>query len=168
MDDSSIRQSASRQYRAGLDMLGYAIELCPDDLWFSTEYRNRFWHIAYHSVFYTHLYVQPSEADFHAWCNHVPNSNYLGPGPWAKDEPFEIPEPYAKLDVQDYLELCRSEVEKQVPLIRFEDGSGFSWLPFNKLELQFYNIRHLQHHTGQLIERLRGAVNIGVSWVRSS
>ena len=168
MEDASIRQSTLKQYRAALDMLRQAIDLCPDDLWLSSEYRNRFWHIAYHSLFYTHLYVQPSEADFRPYSKHVPNSNYLGARPWAKDEPFQIPEPYAKPDVQEYWHLCRAEVEKQVPLLRFEDASGFSWLPFNKLELQFYNIRHLQHHTGQLIERLRTAASIGVGWVGSS
>lgn len=166
MEDSSIRESILRQYRAGLDMLTQAVELCPQHLWLSSEYRNRFWHIAYHAAFYTHLYVQPSEADFRPWSKHVADSNYLGPRPWAKDEPFQIPEPYAKPDVQEYLRLCRSEVEQQVPLIRLEDGSGFSWLPFNKLELQFYNIRHLQHHTGQLVERLRTVKDIGVNWVR--
>lgn len=148
-------------------MLNDAVDLCPKDLWLSTNYQNRFWHVAYHSLFYTHLYVQPSEDDFQAWSKHVPNSNYLGPRPWMPNESFQIPEPYAKADVQDYLKLCRSAVEKQVPLIHFEDRSGFSWLPFDKLELQLYNIRHLQHHTGQLIDRLRTAVNIGVSWVGS-
>ena len=167
MDDSRVRKSILRQYRAALYMLNDAIELCPEDLWFSTGYRNRFWHIAYHSLFYTHLYLQPSEGDFEPWSKHVPNSNDLGPGPWLKNEPFQIPEPYAKSDVQDYVKLCSSEVEKQVPLIRFEDDSGFSWLPFDKLELQFYNIRHLQHHAGQLSDRLRTAVNIGVGWVAS-
>ncbi len=42
--------------------------------------------------------------------------------------------------------------------------SGFFWLPFGKLELQFYNIRHLQHHTGELFERL-GAVGVTLDWV---
>jgi len=28
-------------------------------------------------------------------------------------------------------------------------GSGFDWLPFDKLELQFYNIRHIMQHTGE-------------------
>jgi hypothetical protein len=166
MDDSNIRESILRQYRAGLDMLTQAVELCPEDLWLSNQYRNRFWHIAYHAAFYTHLYVQPSEADFRPWSKHVPNSNYLGPHPWAKSEPFQIPEPYAMPDVQEYLKLCGNEVAQQVPVVRLEDSSGFSWLPFNKLELQFYNIRHLQHHTGQLIERLRTARDIGVGWVR--
>jgi DinB superfamily len=166
MEDSIIRQSILGQYRAALDMLTRAVEVCPEDLWFSTEYKNRFWHVAYHAAFYTHLYLQPREADFRPWSKHVPNSNYLGPRPWAENEPFQIPEPYGKPDVQEYLELCRSEVERCLPLIRFENDSGFHWLPFNKLELQFYNTRHLQHHTGQLIERLRTGKDIGVGWVR--
>jgi hypothetical protein len=167
MEDSRARQPILHQYRAALEMLHRAIAACPDHLWFSVEYRNRFWHIAYHSVFYTHFYLQPSEGDFQPWGKHVANSNYLGPRPWAKNEPYQIPEPYAKPDVEEYLNLCRGEVEKQVPLIRFEDRSGFSWLSFDKLELQFYNIRHLQHHTGQLIERLRVAADLGVGWVGS-
>ena len=167
MEDSAIRQSLLRQYRAGLDMLRKAVDLCPENLWLSTDYRNRYWHIAYHSLFYTHFYVQPSEGDFLPWSKHVPNSNYLCIGSQANSETFHIPEPYTKLDVQEYWEVCVAEVEKQVPLIRLEDTSGFSWLPFHKVELQFYNIRHLQHHTGQLIDRLRTAADVGVSWVRS-
>jgi hypothetical protein len=29
------------------------------------------------------------------------------------------------------------------------------------------NIRHIQHHTAQLADRLRNRVNVGVDWVRS-
>ena len=43
--------------------------------------------------------------------------------------------------------------------------SGFSWLPMSKLELHFYNIRHLQHHIGQLDDRLRVKADIGIGWI---
>jgi len=33
------------------------------------------------------------------------------------------------------------------------------------MELHMYNIRHLQHHAGQLIDRLRTTENIGIAWV---
>jgi DinB superfamily len=163
MDDLIVRQTLLGQYRAAIEMLGQAVELCPEELWLSSEYHNRFWHIAYHSAFYVHFYVQPSEAEFKPWAKHKPNSNFLGP--WAKDIPFELPAPYSKTEVQEYLEFCRNEVEKQIPLVRFEAGSGFSWLPFDKFELQLYTIRHLQHHTGQLVDRLRNIVGLGVRWV---
>lgn len=41
----------------------------------------------------------------------------------------------------------------------------FEWLPFEKLEHQLYNIRHTQHHTGQLAERLRSRIETGILWV---
>jgi hypothetical protein len=68
--------------------------------------------------------------------------------------------------VQEFHGLCQAEVEAKVPALDLAAPSGFHWLPFNKLELQFYNIRHLQHHTGQLADRLRIVANVGVAWVR--
>lgn len=41
--------------------------------------------------------------------------------------------------------------------------SGFHWPPFGKLELQFYSLRHLMLHIGELAERL-GAQGIDVEW----
>ena len=34
-----------------------------------------------------------------------------------------------------------------------------------KLELQIYNLRHLQQHTGELMERLGSRAGIDVDWV---
>ena len=43
--------------------------------------------------------------------------------------------------------------------------SGFDWIPFTKFELTLHNLKHIQHHTGQLYERLR-VNNITVEWGR--
>ena len=43
--------------------------------------------------------------------------------------------------------------------------SGFSWYKVSKLEHQIINVRHIQHHTAQLADRLRSAADIGISWV---
>src|SRR5215469_16662919 len=43
--------------------------------------------------------------------------------------------------------------------------SGFSWYRMFKLEHQFVNSRHIQHHGAQLIDRVRSAADIGVRWV---
>ncbi len=77
----------------------------------------------------------------------------------------DIGEPYSKEDILEYLEVCRKAVKERVASLDLEAASGFHWLPFNKLELQFYNIRHIQHHAGQLIDRLRNHDGIGVGWV---
>jgi hypothetical protein len=166
MEDSSVQNAIARQYHASLAMLGQAIELCSEPLWLSEDYKNRFWHIAYHAVFYTHLYLQTAEADFHPWPKYRKDSQYLGPRPWAPGEARRVDPPYTKAEVQEYFEVCRAEVDTRVPTLDLAAASGFSWLPFNKLELQFYNIRHVQHHAGQLADRLRTAAGIGLGWVR--
>jgi hypothetical protein len=38
-------------------------------------------------------------------------------------------------------------------------------LPFTKLELQFYTIRHIQQHTGELMERLGERAKLEFKWV---
>jgi hypothetical protein len=45
--------------------------------------------------------------------------------------------------------------------------SGFSWYRMSKLEHQFVNLRHIQHHAAQLADRLRSAAGVGIKWVAS-
>jgi hypothetical protein len=44
--------------------------------------------------------------------------------------------------------------------------SGFSWYQVPELEHQLVNLRHMQHHTAQLADRLRSAAGVGVRWVQ--
>ena len=163
----TTRQVIQSQYRASLDMIGEAIATCSDTLWEDPAYTNRFWHIAYHALFYTHLYLQDSGQTFVPWSKHRQEYEFLGPLPFPPHREPNIGEPYTKKEVLEFLELCRNEVEERVSSLDLEAASGFDWLPFGKLELQFYNIRHLQHHTGQLIERLRNVQDVGIGWVAS-
>jgi len=158
-------ESIARQYSSALAMLRKAIELCPEDLWLSGS-PNRTWHIAYHALFYTHFYLAPSDTEFVAWEHHRPESNYFGTVPGKPNASLQIHEPYTQAELLQYADFCRHEIEKQTATLNLEAASGFYWLPFDKLELQLYNIRHLAHHTGQLAERLRSQANIGISWVR--
>jgi hypothetical protein len=142
-------------------MLKQAIEECPESLWSGPEYNNEFWHIAYHVLFYTHLYLQPSEEDFIPWEKHQDRNRILS----SSGEESDTAEPYSKDEILEYLALCHHQVEEQVTALDLTAESGFYWLPFDKLELQFYNIRHLQQHTGELCERLGAYGDIEVAWV---
>lgn len=162
MDTKEIIKS---QYRATLEMLGESVVQCTDALWDDPEPKNRFWHIAYHALFFTHLYLQDSEKDFVAWSKHRKEYQFLGPLPWPPHKAPNIGEPYTKEEIIEYLGVCRNEIEERVSSLDLDAPSGFSWLNFSKLELQFYNIRHTQHHTGQLTDRLRNKEDIAVGWV---
>ena len=153
------------QYQATLEMLKQAIARCPESLWNHPDDRTKFWHIAYHALFYTHLYLQDSEQTFTPWIKHRTDYQFMGPLPWRPDAPPQIGEPYEKDAVLEYLAVCQEQVEERVPQLNLEATSGFDWLPFSKLELQFYTIRHLQQHTGELMERLGTRAQVEINWV---
>jgi hypothetical protein len=153
-NDVSINDNIISQYQASLDMLKQAIVKCPDALWDDPRYKNVFWRVAYHALFFTHLYLQPGEQAFVPWTRHKPGYEDMKQGG----------EPYNKAEMLEYLKICRGQVEEQVAALVLEAPSGFEWLRFNKLETQFYNLRHLQHHVGELCERLGAAGEIEVDW----
>jgi hypothetical protein len=156
-----VKEIIKSQYHASLEMLRQAIEKCPDSLWESSEYKNRFWNITYHALFFTHLYLHPTEAEFVPWDSHRDELVSMeDPQRGAQDE-----SPYAKGEILLYLELCLEQMEEFVDSLDLEAESGFYWLPFDKLELQIYNIRHLQQHVGELCERLGESEGIEVGWV---
>lgn len=149
------------QYYASLEMLRQAIVSCPESLWQNPGYRNQFWQIAFHVIFYTHFYLHRTEQDFIPWEKH--KREYVSfNGSW--DERMDEP-PYSKEDILTYHKLCLEQMEAQVDAMDLEAESGFYWLPFNKLELQFYNIQHVQQHTGELSERLSATGEVELKWV---
>jgi hypothetical protein len=156
------------QYRAGLAMLREAIEQCPEDLWYSTEPTNAFWQVAYHVLFFTHLYLQPDEQSFRPWKHHQSNCQHPDGIPDRADpnSPLPlIPIPYTKAQALEYCQFCTEMVETAVDALDLRSpNSGFHWYPISKLEHQIVNIRHIQHHTAQLADRLRAATNFGVRW----
>jgi hypothetical protein len=153
-----IQSAVSSQYLASLAMLQQAVERCPESLWDSPADANKSWRLAYHVLFFTHLYLQKTIDDFQPWEKHWPKAEEMGkdaePGP-----------AYSKTDILDFLDFCRSEAVEASALLDPQSPSGFYWLPFSKLELQFYNIRHLQQHTGELMERLGARAGISCDWV---
>ena len=153
------------QYQATLEMLKQTIAQCPEPLWNSPGDKTKFWHIAYHTLFYTHLYLQDSEQTFTPWIKHRKEYQYLGRLPWPPHAPPQIGEPYDKDSLLEYLAFCQRQVAERVPPLNLEAASGFDWLPFNKLELQVYTIRHIQQHAGELMERLGTRAEIEIAWV---
>lgn len=146
------------QYGASLAMLRRTIDQCPQALWYATSYRNAAWHIAYHVLFYTHLYIMPTEQNFTPWTHHREAYHDLSVNPTTGA--------YTKEQVLAYHDHVAATIARVLPTLDLSAGeSGFHWLPFGKLELQFYNIRHLQQHTGELCERIFVAAQAEVEWI---
>lgn len=169
--DQALRTSLKSQYHAALAMLRETIERCPEELWLDDEPRNAFWQVAYHTLFFAHLYLQPSEEAFRPWVGHQSGVQHedgiAGPADPDSDLPL-VPQPYSKPDALAYWSVCDGMVDVAVDALDLRSPeSGFSWYPIPKLEHQLVNLRHIQHHMAQLADRLRQAEDVGVRWVGS-
>lgn len=153
------------QYLAALGMLQAAIRQCPDVLWDDATDKSKFWHVAYHALFYTQLYLQETEKDFVPWAKYRKEYHFMGPLPWPPHRLPVIGEPYSKADILEYVAFCQQKVKERLPQTDLAAPSGFDWLPFNKFELQIYTIRHLQQHAGELMERLGSRAGLDVDWI---
>ena len=157
-----------KQYQATLMMLREAIEKCPDELWARASDTNQSWQLAYHALYFTHLYLQPGLDEFKPWPGqHAPSQNDDGIGgpPDPKSNLPVIPEPYTKEEVLAFWQYCWDGIESAIAELDLtSEKSGFPWYPFSKLEHQLVNLRHAQHHTAQLAERLRTSCGEGIRW----
>ncbi len=168
-----LRPILKGQYHAALGMLRLGVERCPEDLWVDRAPANPFWRVAYHALYFTHLYLQPTLESFRPWEQHQTGMHDLDDVPAEVEllEWMELPHrppqtgPYTKDQILAYWEHCDGRVDSWVDALDLASAeSGFSWYPVSKLEHQMINIRHLQHHAAQLGDRLRNATHVGVEW----
>jgi hypothetical protein len=145
MDTKQILQS---QYLASLAMLKQAIVKCPPDAWDNSQDKDRFWFVAYHTLRYAHQYLKAQEKGYPRW-EQRPHTD---PGfPFLKEEIFKR------------LAMVEQDVAEQIPQMDLDGKTGAAGSLANKFELQIYNIRHIQQHTGELYQRLSER-NIKLNW----
>ena len=152
-----IRDIFNSQYQASLNMFKLTIRSCTDEAWDSPVFTNRFWHIAYHALFYERLYLFEGVSKHIPWVRHHENAENLSC----------VVNVYLQEDILDFVDICREHTIVQLKSMNLDDQPGFPWLPFSPIERLAYNLRHFQHHLGQLTDRIRQSSGEGVAWITS-
>jgi hypothetical protein len=156
---NSLYKEMWSQFGAAIDMFENAVEKCPDKLWnynYKTEaevtdpkdineLRSCFWYVAYHTLFFLDYYLDLK-----------PHSFKMPVAFHQREEDFDEvlpPKFYSKEELLDYIKHCRYKL--QVLLSDMDDEKAAlrwktSWRDFSITEMCLYNLRHVQHHTGQL------------------
>ena len=152
------------QFKSALQMLQNNIEICPDALWNDASYTNIYWQIVYHTLHYTRLYLSSGEETFIPWAKHHANVHRFEKVN-SDEKRGTTSFQYSKSALLSYVAQTNGDVESKINDKEFYKLSGFEWLKMNRLEVHLYNLRHLQHHTGQLTERLQQNNVSGLIWV---
>lgn len=158
-----------RQFAAAIQMLRAALEACPDGLWDERADGTPFWHLAYHALFYTDFYLSDDSKTFETRDFHVDKADFL-PGDYQQYGGIvSTPEKaFTKAQLLVYADHClrkSDEVFEKLTEQRALERCGFPWYELNVGEFLLNNLRHTQHHTGQLIILLRRHAGIGIDWM---
>ena len=149
-----------QQFGAAIDMLENALVACPASLWTQRLWRTppppefpprfaEFWYVTFHALVWLDLYL-----------SGLPEEQFAPPAPFAQgelDSVEALPErPYTKEELRAYLASVRQTC--QTTLVGLTDEQArrpvaYPWSkgqPITFLELQLYNMRHVQEHAAQL------------------
>ena len=155
-----MREAIGQQFGAAIDSLEGAIQSCPETVWASGERWRQPWYLAFHTLFWLDLYLSESASD------------YAPPAPFTRGElePDVFPDrPYLKQELLGWLRQCRASLAARLSRISTEgDLRRRCRLPWGEMELGellLYNLRHVQHHVGQLNLLIRQAGGEPPRWV---
>lgn len=145
--DANLKTSLWGQFGAAIDTLEDALGSCPDQLWEASLWDNpveeveytQFWFLVYHTLFWLDLYLSGYSEGF------------APPAPFKRGV---LPEkPYTKDELHNYLEYGRKKCQATIEALTDEKASQrckFDWVEASFLEMQLYNMRHVQEHAAQL------------------
>ena len=144
-----IRTILTGQFEASLCMMNQCVEACRPEHWEGRIANDTFRQVAYHALFCVDLYLSTDEQAFTLRDLHQRGGDERGPAPSIG---------LTREETLAYLAICRRKAIETIAsesLESLEGDSGFSWRQISRGELHIYNIRHVQHHIGQLSAYLR-------------
>jgi hypothetical protein len=158
-----------RQFAAAIQMIRSAVDACPDELWNRRADGTPFWHLAYHALFFIDFYLSDDEKSFHVIDFHRDKAQFL-PGDYGEyGGVVTTPEqPFHKSQLLEYADHCLRKCDEAMGKLtdqRALERCGFWWYKLNVGEFLLNNLRHAQHHAGQLALLLRRHADIGVDWL---
>jgi DinB superfamily len=145
-----LRKILGGQYEGALCMLNQCVAACPGEHWEGKIARGTFRWAAYHTLFFVDVYLSPSEEAFVMRDLHRRGGDELGP---------EMTLGLSREETLEYVQICRRKAAEVLASETREVLEGPCGFPrkMTRGELHIYNIRHVQHHTGQMSAYLRRA-----------
>jgi hypothetical protein len=164
----TVKELIVHQFEAGLTTLAHAIHACPERLWNEPVARYPFCQTAFHTLFFTDVYLCLSPDGLHGQPFHLAHPDFFGDYEQTEDrEPTAL---YSRAMIRIYLDFCRTKANDVLTAETAEDLTAPARFPrksFSRAELHLYNIRHIQHHAAQLILKLRLDSAVDVPWIGS-
>jgi hypothetical protein len=169
-----LRKVLWNQFGASIEMLKGTIALWPDQYW---NLNNKIYYLSYHTFLFLDYYLT------------IPPTNYTAPLPFTMIPSDKVP-PYAvddllpnrlytQKELLESLQTCEQKCRhvifslteenmQRVWIDHPDDIAGTATLNYSVHEILLYNLKHVQHHVGQLNLLLREETGHAVDWVSNA
>jgi hypothetical protein len=166
MENKTITDILASQYKASLGMLRHALDKVPEEQWNIEDYNNPNWQIAYHVLWATKFYLGANPESYIPFENAIEGAQSLGgTQDWENPDEGVIVEGFhTKEELLSFMNIIENNLQSAIEAFPLTNNSGFEWYPYSRLEFHLNNIRHIQHHTAQIIERLKAKGITGFPW----
>jgi hypothetical protein len=134
MNTQAVMQSP---YLAALKMLKEVIAKCPPSMWDAARDKDRFWYRAQHALHWAQVDLRAALDGFRPWSGRT--------------------KPHAGAPV------FRHELLEQLTFVEQQVARRRGFRPA-ELERLIAGLRHIQHHTGELYERLGSRQKVTPHW----
>ncbi len=175
MEPKHLNTSLWKNVSAAISMLYQCVQKCPNELWTAHP---RYFYLVYHTTIFLDYYLT------------VPVRDFAPSLPYSLGDPDDLPEnavddvlpvrQYSQSEVTGYLDTIRNKAEALLTGATPKQWSE-RWIAqeeldlhlgcpslvadYTLLEICLYNLRHVQHHVGQLNLILRQESKERVDWI---
>ncbi len=156
-----VKQLLAAQFEASLCMLDHGVRDCPPEHWEGKIATDTFRQVAYHTLFFVDAYLSPTETAFTLRELHQRGGDErqsVASVGLSQNETLA----YVAICRQKAIETLTAETEEML-----KGPSGFTRRKCSRCELHIYNIRHIQHHVGQMSAYLRRVADRSIQWIGS-
>jgi uncharacterized damage-inducible protein DinB len=148
VEASTFREIVQGQFAAALRMFDKCLQSCPEEHWNEPVGTLPFWHVAFHALRCTDMYLSASRT---AWHDDIHSRLPVGA---PKPRRPHIPDhPYSRAELVTMSKACRARLRATLNAETDRSlaaKSGFSWISSCRAEVYLYNLRHFSGHVGQL------------------
>jgi hypothetical protein len=160
MSQHELNQSLWSQFGAALEMLAESIQTCPKEVW---EANQVFSFQTYHTLFFLDYYLSTNPVGF------APPSEFS----YSEFDEEPVIVIFSQKMLLTYLAACQQKAQTLI-LGLDEQLASQRWINESKtmdyslFEILLYNLRHVQHHVGQLNLLLRQHIDHAPDWIEKA
>jgi hypothetical protein len=160
-----IVEVLQKQYTKCFSILKNVIDSYDEVIWTNnSDYKTPAWQIVYHAIFYANIYCSSSEIDIVQWPKSRNDYHDLKKmHELIKNKEIKLIL-FTKEEMLEYAQFVENKIPIYLIKMKPEEKCWPFWYNESQLEFQLNNLRHIQHHIGEIIERHDIKIDLPYIW----